>query len=144
MDMAVKTARYEVIDPQATGADAVVRAFENQVAYCRDNGAEITAAVCQALLELIDTERGGAVMLRVRKWAGAPLADALPLRVAGGLHTLHLTGEEPALAPIYHGQDRGKCSRTSRKPIAQMARWAAADERGRAFEQFHRCDALAG
>lgn len=102
--MGSKEARYEVIDPQATGPDAVKRAFENQVAYCRDNNSNITASICQALLELIDSDRGGAVMLRVRKWAGAPLADALPLRLAGGLHALHLKGEAPELAPIYAGQ----------------------------------------
>ena len=53
---ATDTAQYEVIDPQARGPEAVSRAFENQVAYCRDNGAPITAAVCQALHELIDGE----------------------------------------------------------------------------------------
>ena len=103
--MPIAKARYEVIDPGATGPDAVARAFENQVAYCRDNGAPITALVCQSLRKILDTDRGGSVMLRVRKWAGPALADALPLRVAGGLHALHLSGEEPALAPIYEGLD---------------------------------------
>ncbi len=102
--MGATEARYEAVDPQATGPDAVARAFENQVAYCRDNGAPITAAVCQALRELIDTNRGGSVMLRVRKWAGPPLADALPLRLAGGLHGLFRKGETPELGPIYTGQ----------------------------------------
>jgi hypothetical protein len=78
--------------------------MENQVAYCRDNGAQITACVCEGLRELLDGERGGAVMRRVRLWAGPPLADALPLRIAGGLHALHLSGEAPELAPLYHGQ----------------------------------------
>jgi hypothetical protein len=32
------------------------------------------------------------------------LADALPLRVAGGIHALHLQGKEPGLAPIYADQ----------------------------------------
>ena len=70
-------------------------AFENQVAYCRDNGAPVTALVCDALRQLLDAERGGAVMRRVRRWAGPALADALPLRVAGGLHALHLAGRNP-------------------------------------------------
>lgn len=105
MEMAAATpAKYEASDPQATGPDAVRRAFENQVAYCRSSGAEITATVCQALLDLIDSDRGGTVMLRVRKWLGPPLADALPLRVAGGLHALHLSGDEPMLEPVYAGQ----------------------------------------
>ena len=46
-------AEYKVIDPQARGPEAIERAFENQVAYCRDNGAPITASVNQALREFI-------------------------------------------------------------------------------------------
>lgn len=96
---------YVVTDPQARGPEAVERAFANQVAYCRDNEAAITALVCAGLLDLIGQgERGGAVMRRVRAWGGPPLADALPLRLAGGLHALHLSGEEPALAALYAGQ----------------------------------------
>jgi hypothetical protein len=101
--MAIDKAEYVVTEPGASGPEAVARAFENQVAYCRDNGAPITALVCAGLRELLDTERGGAVMRRVRRWAGPALADALPLRIAGGLHALHLGGEEPGLAPIYEG-----------------------------------------
>lgn len=101
--MALDAARYEVIDPQATGPGAVRTAFENQVAYCRDNGAPRTALVCHALTELLASERGGSTMARVRAWEGAPLADALPLRLAGGIHALHLSGAEPGLAPIYDG-----------------------------------------
>jgi hypothetical protein len=97
-------ARYETTDPLATGPDAVERAFENQVAYCRDNQAPITAAVCTGLLQLLSTERGGAVLVRVRAWSGPPLADALPLRLAGGLHALHLAHEEPMLASLYAGR----------------------------------------
>lgn len=101
--MAIDSADYVIIDPLATGPEAVRRAFENQVAYCRDNDAPITAAICQALAKLIDGERGGTVMLRIRKWQGPALSDALPLRIAGGLHALHLAGDEPALDPIYRG-----------------------------------------
>jgi len=101
--MALDKARYDPIDPLATGPEAVRTAFENQVAYCRDNRAPVTALVCQALCELLDGERGGVTMERIRRWAGPPLADALPLRIAGGLHALHLKREEPGLAPIYDG-----------------------------------------
>ena len=102
--MAAGKAKYELVDPQAKGFEAVQGAFANQVAYCRDNNAPVTAAICDALGDLLTTERGGAVMRRVRKWAGPPLADALPLRIAGGLHALHLAGEDPALSAIYLGQ----------------------------------------
>lgn len=96
-------AEYKVIDPAAIGPEAVRTAFENQVAYCRDNGAPRTALVCQTLFELLETDRGGVTMERIRRWAGPALADALPLRIAGGLHALHLIHEEPGLAPIYDG-----------------------------------------
>ena len=101
--MALNAAKYELIDPFATGPEAVRTAFLNQVAYCRDNGAPDTALVCHALAELLDGDRGGVTMERIRRWAGPALADALPLRIAGGLHALHLRNEEPALAPIYDG-----------------------------------------
>ena len=47
-------AKYEKVDPQAKGFEAVKRAFANQVAYCRDNGAPVTAEICEALLGLLD------------------------------------------------------------------------------------------
>lgn len=100
----MEAAAYRTIDPQARGPEAVRTAFENQVAYCRDNGAPVTARVCQGLLELLDGARGGAVMARIRGWPGAPLADALPLRIAGGLHARHLSGAAPELAPLYAGE----------------------------------------
>lgn len=100
--MALEEARYDPIDPLATGPAALRTAFENQLAYCRDNGAPVTAQVCNALAHLLDGERGGAAMARIRDWQGPPLADALPLRIAGGLHALHLRGE-PGLAPVYGG-----------------------------------------
>lgn len=102
--MALAEARYETIDPQARGPEAVRTAFENQVAYCRDNAAPNTALVCHALLELLEGERGGATLERIRNWAGPALADALPLRIAGGFHALHLRRGEPGLAPIYEGR----------------------------------------
>lgn len=101
--MALEAAEYRPIDPQARGPEAVRAAFENQVAYCRDNGAPDTALVCHAVMDLLESERGGVTMERIRRWAGPALADALPLRIAGGLHALHLKGEEPGLAPLYDG-----------------------------------------
>jgi hypothetical protein len=44
------------------------------------------------------------LLARIRGWDGAPLADALSLRVAGGLHALHLACAAPELAPIYRGE----------------------------------------
>ncbi|RYD97991.1 MAG: DUF2332 domain-containing protein, partial [Sphingomonadales bacterium] len=80
-------------------------AFANQVAYCEANGAPITARVVQGIAAALDGP--GEFLRRVRDWQGQPLADALPLRCAGGLHALHLSGIEPALAPLYRGEAEG-------------------------------------
>ena len=95
------SAPYEFVDIQARGPEMVARAFGNQVEYCRAAGAPITARVVAALGALVAGDAGGAVLARVRDWPGAPLADALPLRLAGAIHALHLAGDEPALTPIY-------------------------------------------
>lgn len=93
--------KYEFIDIKATGEDAVATAFANQVAYCTMAEASVTARVCAALGELLARGEGGAVLDRARTWPGPPLADALPLRLAGGIHALHLSGTEPALSAVY-------------------------------------------
>lgn len=92
---------YQFIDITASGPGVVAAAFDNQVAYCTASGAQVTARICAALRDLIERGEGGAVLARVRAWPGAPLADALPLRLAGGLHALHLKGAELGLNAIY-------------------------------------------
>jgi len=77
-------------------------AFENQIAYCRANDAPLTARVVEAILANFD--RPGAFVAKLRDWPGKPMADALPLRAAGALHGLSLSGAEPALAPLYAGE----------------------------------------
>ena len=95
---------YQPIDINATGPAAVQTAFANQVVYCAKSGAAITARICAAVAELLARGEGGVLLDTVRNWPGAPLADALPLRLAGGLHALHLSGTEPTLAAIYEDQ----------------------------------------
>jgi hypothetical protein len=96
---------YELIDMNTRGADAVAVAFANQVAYCEHGGAPSTARVVAGIAAVLGSEAEGELLARIRAWDGAPLADALPLRVAGGLHALHLSGAAPELAPIYRGED---------------------------------------
>ncbi len=83
--------------------EEVISAFENQRDYCVSNDAPITAAICAGLVEALDenTTTG----LRVLSWGGKPLPDALPLRLAGGLHHLYLNGEAPELEHIYRGRE---------------------------------------
>lgn len=73
-----------------------------QAEHCRRNGAPITARIVAAQLALMqaDTEVGK----RIAHWPGLPLEDALPLRLAGGLHHLHLTGADHRLGPIYRSE----------------------------------------
>ena len=97
-------AEYQPIDMQAEGAEAVKTAFANQVAYCKNADAPVTARIVEALAKLLDGGEQSALLDRIRGWKGAPLADALPLRIAGGMHSLHLSGAEPPLSAIYRGE----------------------------------------
>ena len=76
--------------------------INGQAMHCDSNGAPITARICRSLLALAqgDTQCGQ----RIANWPGAVLADAMPLRIAGGLHDLYRTGNDPTLVPIYRGQ----------------------------------------
>ncbi len=95
---------YQFIDIQASGPGVVTAAFGNQVAYCTAAGATVTARVVAALRDLLERGEGGELLARIRGWQGAPLADALPLRIAGGIHALLLSGAAPQLGAIYSDQ----------------------------------------
>lgn len=95
---------YETIDLATRGAGAVKTAFANQVAYCAHSDAPITARVVAGIAKVLESVSDNTLLSRIRRWEGAPLADALPLRVAGGLHALHLSGAAPELAAIYAGE----------------------------------------
>lgn len=95
--------KYEFVDMGVSGEDAIHTAFTNQIAYCEHAGALITARVVAAILAVLEGDRHNTLLDRIRGWHGAPLADALPLRVAGGIHALHLSGAAGTLAPIYRG-----------------------------------------
>jgi hypothetical protein len=98
------TPSYQFVDIDAKGDSAVATAFSNQVAYCIKADAPLTARVVAAVGALVASGEPGALLGRIRDWQGAPLADALPLRIAGGLHALYLSGDEPALGAIYSGE----------------------------------------
>ncbi|MBA3940925.1 MAG: DUF2332 domain-containing protein [Sphingopyxis sp.] len=96
--------RYQMVDIGETGPKAIRTAFANQVLYCRANDAPVTARVVAALARLLDRP-ATEFARRIATWEGAPLADALPLRAAGGIHALHLAGTTPELAPVYADAD---------------------------------------
>lgn len=77
-------------------------AFSNQVAYCNANGAPVTAAVVAAIAKALDP--ANLFGARVLGWTGKPLADAVPLRCAGGFHALYQAGQLPQLQATYAGR----------------------------------------
>jgi len=79
----------------------MARAIAWQARACEGMGAPGTARVIAAELAVLESDtRCGE---RLRGWPGLALEDAVPLRLAGGLHNLHLTGKDPRLAPVYAG-----------------------------------------
>lgn len=81
----------------------VRQAFANQAAYCLANDSPVTARLVTAIATLLDAPQPGTFVARIRDWAGPVLADAVPLRSAGGLHALHMSGAAPELDAIYAG-----------------------------------------
>lgn len=80
---------------------SVPGAFRAQGRACARLGSPFMARLMAALADLWDGESPLA-----RPWAGyagdlGPAGASLPLRVAGGLHALHLSGRDPALSAVY-------------------------------------------
>ena len=96
--------QYQFIDINASGPGIMTAVFDNQVAYCTASGATVTARIVAALGILMERGDDGAFLQRARNWPGPPMADALPLRMAGGIHALRLKGAEPPLEAIYTDQ----------------------------------------
>ena len=96
--------QYQFIDINASGPGIMQAVFENQVAYCTASGATVTARIVAALGLLMERGDDGEFLERARNWPGPPMADALPLRMAGGIHALRLKDAEPQLESIYSGQ----------------------------------------
>ena len=79
----------------------VREAIEWQARHSESAGAPCTARVIRAELAILET--GTATGRRMAGWQGLSLADAMPLRVAGALHWLYLSGEDRRLEPVYGG-----------------------------------------
>ena len=81
---------------------SVPEAIEWQARHAENAGAPGTAMAVRALLALEGSD--AATARRIFAWQGLSLRDAMPLRIAGGIHNLLLTGEEPRLADVYAGR----------------------------------------
>jgi hypothetical protein len=73
-----------------------------QAEHCRRNGAPATGRIVEAQIALMQSDTS--VGRRIANWPGLPLEDAMPLRLAGGLHHLVLTGADARLEPVYRGE----------------------------------------
>ena len=87
---------------EAMNSRDVAQGIRWQSDHCMRNGSPATGRVLAAMLPLMscDTQTG----MRMVNWPGKPIEDAMPLRLAGGLHNLHLTGADDRLGPIYAGE----------------------------------------
>lgn len=86
-------------------------ALDWQARHAEQNGAPCTARVVRALAKVAEGET--ATGRRIASWHGLTLKDAMPLRMAGGLHHLLLSGEDDRLRRVYSGQitDQGQIDR---------------------------------
>lgn len=76
-------------------------AFALQADYCTAMAAPITARLCAGLARALD--RSSDTGRRALDWPGEPVADALALRLVGGLHALHRAGRDTALSRLFEG-----------------------------------------
>ena len=81
---------------------SVPEGIEWQAEHAEKGGAPGTARVIRATLKLLDGDT--ATGRRMANWQGLVVKDAMPLRIAGALHNLVLTGEDQRLANVYAGR----------------------------------------
>ncbi|TRD12636.1 DUF2332 domain-containing protein [Erythrobacter insulae] len=79
-----------------------IEALDWQADHAEQNGAPCTARVVRSLAKVRESDT--ATGARIANWAGLTLKDAMPLRLAGGLHHLVLSGADRRLARVYSGQ----------------------------------------
>ncbi len=77
-------------------------ALDWQATHAEENGAPCTARIVRALAAAAKGDT--AVAQRMTNWPGLTLKDAMPLRIAGGLHYLVLSGADDRLALVYRGE----------------------------------------
>ena len=77
----------------------LAEAWAKQIAFCDAGGSPFTARVLEAVWAA--HEHGGALDALLPYWPGNAWADAVPLRVAGALHALALSGADAELAALY-------------------------------------------
>ena len=94
-------------------ADGIVESFRLQAHFSGEFGSPFYGELLRRCAD--DIEQGGPVARLLDGWEGAPIPDALPMRLCGAVHRLVLDGEVPALATHY-------------ATVGGTARWPAAWE----------------
>ena len=80
--------------------EARVRAgFATQARWCEAMAAPFMSRLCTLIPDALD--RSTVTGARILDWPGDPIADALPMRLTGGLNALVRRGRLPALAAHY-------------------------------------------
>jgi hypothetical protein len=93
-------------DVPGTPLPAVTAAIDWQADYADRNHAPITARLVRAQHALIaQRTRIGLTWIgkRIAAWPASAMEDAMPLRLTGALHHIHLTGRDDRLGPVYAG-----------------------------------------
>lgn len=92
-------------EPEASRDAAVRAAFRRQADHCRRLGSPFTGGMLDGLAAGMTAD--APLGARILGWTGDPVDDALALRVAGALHALARSGEDPAVAAAWppHGAD---------------------------------------
>jgi hypothetical protein len=86
---------------ETTLPDAIHNAFLRQSAACEALGSPFTAGLSRLFADRL--RPGNPVADRILQWPGdpSPMADSVPLRIAGSLHALVLEGLDPNLKAAY-------------------------------------------
>jgi len=105
---------------QEGGTAAVLTAFRKQIGWCKEQGAPFTAQVLTLLFD--DIACNGRAAGLVGTWPGDLVTDAIPLRLAGALHALVLSGAEPDLAACYPPWGRDDLARMHSAMSGALAR----------------------
>lgn len=100
--------------------DRIRAAFRLQADMCRANGSSLTAEVLIALGDVVNssTQTGAHIL----GWQGDPMTDALMLRIAGGLHALARSGQDPELTVLY-AQHKGDMPRILARVLQDWDAW---------------------
>lgn len=77
----------------------IVQSFRDQAQWCEKLGSPFTSRLLEYAAE--DLAQGGSLGNIIGRWHGDPHADALPLRFAGALHALALSGIAPELTAAF-------------------------------------------